>query len=1079
MFETVLPEMNLSETANTQTYFENAEIWETPLLPYQVQVQKDILRILPADIASILDIGCGNGIITNILPETLRVVGVDLSQAALDHVRRETHVGSITALPFEDNAFDLVMANDLLEHLTPEQLDAGIQEMKRVSNRYILLTVPFLEDLNIGSTRCEECDRFYHVNHHRESFDLEKLQDLLVSRHVRCLKTVLSGDRWLGEPPEVILLKRLLGIDMVHDPAWVCAHCGTPHAVPDTLPQYPRLNQFLAQMTSDFLAQNPQLRDLCQAPTEVICLFEQSETPFPKDSTRKSPKLWSYTDTTGKAVKLEQIRLSSRYIDFRDPQRYKKGFLPLSGFLPYYFSAYDGPEGVHVSAEKSLLFSFFARPAASTKRPVTLRLKGWAPPDTVITLEAYDDVFSYHSPVEVTVSGRFAIKVQLPEATRSKYGMLFKMVASQEITLNRAKIFYVTGARLRAFDFSGEKAAFCRLPHRTALFLGLSPAARPHEMFHTSWMEYPSLLRLNQFPTLIHVEPAHLVQLLRQILSVLSGKLNNHYGFGKQLVAQLAVVRAAMDTRLNTDTLAAITPIFEKYLEAHYAQTVAQGRSLLAPAFEKWNPVKAFKNELADIRTPGYLRRRYQQLRRLVWIGSEEPFTSFQARLMSSCTPELFNYQLFSEESKNRRFLMICHDQEIDRRIVHQAQALMEAGWTGLIVCLSFDHEDEIKTYEGVPLHRIGKKRLIPVPCEAYWRYQKRQHKIQAWGRTPRLLHKLNLIQYKKDLKKTYRCRSIQYPLPFDLPFYKAGVCYPADLVIAHDLTALKAAHQLSRQWHVPLIYDSHELYSEQIVFSDYQKQIMDTTEREYAPDCAAVITVSPSIARAMGEKNSIPTPHVILNVTDPHANLPTTRSRLLHEMLAIPEEHKIVLYQGGIIPWRNLDILVSGFKLLNPPETHLVLLGPSKPDFLKMLQKCAGKMIDRKIHFLPPVAQQELLYYTTSADIGVIPYPPVDLNTRYCMPNKTFEYIQACLPILANDLVEIGQFVEALQGGGMVADLNSDEAMAEALKTMLRRDLEQDRQRLAMIKGRYTWQEEKKRYLEIVNQVMNAHLQP
>ena len=98
-------------------YFEQAALWGKPPQFYQVQVLADILEILPPDVRSVLDVGCGDGFITNALPEQLRVVGVDISQQAVKHVKRETVIGSATDLPLPDRSFDMVMSNDVLEHL--------------------------------------------------------------------------------------------------------------------------------------------------------------------------------------------------------------------------------------------------------------------------------------------------------------------------------------------------------------------------------------------------------------------------------------------------------------------------------------------------------------------------------------------------------------------------------------------------------------------------------------------------------------------------------------------------------------------------------------------------------------------------------------------------------------------------------------------------------------------------------------------------------------------------------------------------------------------------------------------------
>ena len=71
-------------------------------------------------------------------------------------------------------------------------------------------------------------------------------------------------------------------------------------------------------------------------------------------------------------------------------------------------------------------------------------------------------------------------------------------------------------------------------------------------------------------------------------------------------------------------------------------------------------------------------------------------------------------------------------------------------------------------------------------------------------------------------------------------------------------------------------------------------------------------------------------------------------------------------------------------------------------------------KTINKKVFFFPAVEQSVLLEYSASADVGIIPYPHIDLNSYYCTPNKLFEFIQAGLPMIANDSPELNRFVKA-----------------------------------------------------------------
>jgi glycosyltransferase involved in cell wall biosynthesis len=411
-------------------------------------------------------------------------------------------------------------------------------------------------------------------------------------------------------------------------------------------------------------------------------------------------------------------------------------------------------------------------------------------------------------------------------------------------------------------------------------------------------------------------------------------------------------------------------------------------------------------------------------------------------------------------------FLMICHDQTIDRRIVQQAVALQRTGWAGLIIGLSSDQEDIIEQADGVPVHKVGLKHIVP-DCPVYWRMQNRARLISNFGRLVAFFSNRNFSHYLRGLKRYYQSSDVYHPLPFDQCFYDAGSLYQSDMVVAHDLPALKAAAALSREWKARLVYDAHELYAEQEVFSPVHKRILEEREKEFLPKCDLVMTVSHSLADAMHSRYGIAVPEVIRNVTS--AGLAGEVAGL-RRSLRLPPDARIALYQGGVTRRRNLDVLLEGFLLLKDEKTHLVFLGPTEEPMLDKLRDLAGGLLGRRVHFHRAVPPGELLAWTTSADFGIVPYAPCDLNTKYCLPNKLFEYIQAGLPFVANeDLVEVGRLLKELGGGGLSGPMRTPAATAQSLEAMSRRDLGADRAFLSAARGRYSWDREKERYLALM----------
>ncbi len=103
-----------------------------------------------ADPASLLDVGCGEGVLVHRWAERLgerRVVGIDLEEESIQAgwaervaPNLEYRVMLAEDLPFADGEFDLATAIEVLEHVPdPEHT---VAEMARCAERHLLVSVP-------------------------------------------------------------------------------------------------------------------------------------------------------------------------------------------------------------------------------------------------------------------------------------------------------------------------------------------------------------------------------------------------------------------------------------------------------------------------------------------------------------------------------------------------------------------------------------------------------------------------------------------------------------------------------------------------------------------------------------------------------------------------------------------------------------------------------------------------------------------------------------------------------------------------------------------------------------------------
>lgn len=396
------------------------------------------------------------------------------------------------------------------------------------------------------------------------------------------------------------------------------------------------------------------------------------------------------------------------------------------------------------------------------------------------------------------------------------------------------------------------------------------------------------------------------------------------------------------------------------------------------------------------------------------------------------------------------RVVMLCHDQHLDRRVLAQAQSLIAEGCKVTLFALSYTAErEESITPEGIRLIRIGLNQIIPTN-PTYLAYAKRQNRLNSilnaccnnlgianfvWRRIFRVAHRMNWISYRAALLLRYRNRHIADPLPFTTAFKKAGAEVGADLIQVHDLPTLEAGVQLAADKHVPLVYDAHELYPEQRSFSKVQTRICAEAEARLIKHADLVFAVNESIGLEMAKRYDIPQPITMLNALDPLPDFdPTYKYDLLREKTGQTPDRKILLYQGGFSPNRNLETLIAAMALVKNPLIDLVMLGFG--DFGAVLRKKAAKhgLLDQRVFFLNAVPPSELVQHSASADLGIIPYPHVDLNSYYCTPNKLFEFMQAGLPMIANESPELRRFVHET-GFGLTRPMRNAKEMAAAIE--------------------------------------------
>jgi SAM-dependent methyltransferase len=183
------------------------------------------LGMIPRDVGSVLDVGCGDGSLLRSVDSAICKVGVDISFTALSLVTSVHRVlASSEVLPFRENEFDLVMSTEVLEHLPAGGFEASCSEIQRVARGYVLISVPFHEDLARKQVRCSRCGHVYHIHLHLRSFDLSSLEGVFPSYQLKEYR--FSGSLEKTYPSWLLAIRRKYGHRWEWDKAAICPQCG-------------------------------------------------------------------------------------------------------------------------------------------------------------------------------------------------------------------------------------------------------------------------------------------------------------------------------------------------------------------------------------------------------------------------------------------------------------------------------------------------------------------------------------------------------------------------------------------------------------------------------------------------------------------------------------------------------------------------------------------------------------------------------------------------------------------------------------------------------------------------------------
>ena len=333
-----------------------------------------------------------------------------------------------------------------------------------------------------------------------------------------------------------------------------------------------------------------------------------------------------------------------------------------------------------------------------------------------------------------------------------------------------------------------------------------------------------------------------------------------------------------------------------------------------------------------------------------------------------------------------------------------------------------------------------------------------------------RKLHNSEYIKERPYKTKRFHLLFNSGPLfyaTYNIRLFFTLLTKPCELLIANDLDTLLANFLVSKIRGIPLIYDTHEYFCNVPELTDrpFIRSVWKSLERWIFPKLKTVITVNGSLAKLYADEYNIKV-HTIHNFPETSLN-PDLKTK---KELGIPENKKLVLYQGAVNIDRGLEEAIEAMTFLDDSILLIIGTGDILPDLKTLVIR---KGLADRIKFFGAIPFQDLPNYTHHADFGIAIEKATNLNYKYSLSNKIFDYVNADIPILASSLPEVKKLFSDYEIGILTENHNADQ-LADKMKEMMNNEERRSKwkKNLALARKQFTWEQEEKTLSQLLDKL-------
>ncbi len=289
------------------------------------------------------------------------------------------------------------------------------------------------------------------------------------------------------------------------------------------------------------------------------------------------------------------------------------------------------------------------------------------------------------------------------------------------------------------------------------------------------------------------------------------------------------------------------------------------------------------------------------------------------------------------------------------------------------------------------------------------------------------------------------------------------------DIIHIHDLPLSKTGHQLAKKYHLKLVCDQHEYYSNWIIRTRHYNTLLGYLlrlspwkkyERYYLTRADLVITVEDSLRKIYVQQVGV-NPGKI--VTLPNTPLSGNFKHEVVDQKIIDQfsERFVLFYAGSLDHLRGIDFILNCLSELKNDINNILFLVAGKENAAFSLNKLIEERnLQDVVQYVGWVPLATLPTYIAASDICLFVPKADNLEINNTIATKIYQYAAMGKPVIVSEARMMKEFVESNGIGFSVHHGNKEEFCETVNKLYANREIsEKIRNHAIQIASQYTWE--------------------